>query len=165
AREVEDFQAVGMRLRETLLTLGAKLADQGYQPAEGAVELQKGNFKAWAGLCADSVAAGSGSQHLRALLKTLSEKTWNYAAWLTHARNANRYDAEIAVSAVDQVIEAFIAAVSRHQLGAQERCPVCASYQLTAQPIPGSGSQVKVCGACGREVPADPLPPASHHDP
>ena len=31
AREVEDFQAVGMRLRETLLTLAAKLADLGYQ--------------------------------------------------------------------------------------------------------------------------------------
>jgi hypothetical protein len=34
AREVEDFQAVGMRLRETLLTLAAKLADLGYQTDE-----------------------------------------------------------------------------------------------------------------------------------
>jgi hypothetical protein len=90
AKEVEDFQAVGMRLRETLLTLAAKLAVLGYQPANGAAELQKGNFKAWASLCAESVAEGSSSQHLRALLKALSEKTWNYVAWLTHARSASK---------------------------------------------------------------------------
>ncbi len=49
AREVEDFQAVGMRLRETLLiTLAAKLAGLGYQTDAGAADLQQGNFKAWA---------------------------------------------------------------------------------------------------------------------
>ncbi|HUY44681.1 MAG TPA: SEC-C domain-containing protein [Streptosporangiaceae bacterium] len=165
AREVEDFQAVGMRLREALLTLGAKLADQGYQSAEGAAELQKGNFKAWAALCADSIAAGSGSQHLRALLKALGEKTWNYVAWLTHARNAGRSDAQIALSAVSQAIDAFIAAISRQRLGAQARCPVCASYQLTAVPALDGGHWVKVCAACGWEAPADPLPLASDHDP
>ena len=90
AREVEDFQAVGMRLRESLLTLAAKLADLGYQSEAGAAELQKGNFKAWASVCAESVAAGSSTQYLRALLKSLSEKTWNYVAWLTHARAAGR---------------------------------------------------------------------------
>ena len=90
AREVEDFQAVGMRLRETLLTLAARLAGLGYQTEAGAAELQKGNFKAWASVCAESVAAGSSAQYLRALLKSLSEKTWNYVAWLTHARAAGR---------------------------------------------------------------------------
>ena len=59
AREVEDFQAVGMRLRETLLTLAAKLADLGYQTDAGSSELQKGNFKAWANACAESVAGFS----------------------------------------------------------------------------------------------------------
>jgi hypothetical protein len=103
AREVEDFQAVGMRLRETLLTLAAKLADLGYQADAGASELQKGNFKAWASVCAESVATGSSTQYLRALLKALSEKTWNYVAWLTHARAAGRPDAQIALSAVPLV--------------------------------------------------------------
>jgi hypothetical protein len=90
AREVEDFQAVGMRLRETLLTLAAKLAGLGYQTDAGAADLQQGNFKAWASVCGEAVAAGSSAQHLRALLKALSEKTWNYVAWLTHARSAGR---------------------------------------------------------------------------
>jgi hypothetical protein len=79
-----------MRLRETLLTLAARLADLGYQTDAGAADLQQGNFKAWAGVCTESVAAGGSAQHLRALLKGLSEKTWNYVAWLTHARAAGR---------------------------------------------------------------------------
>lgn len=164
AREVEDFQAVGMRLRETLLTLAAKLVSLGYQTDAGAAELQKGNFKAWASVCAESVAAGSSAQYLRALLKAFSEKTWNYAAWLTHARTAGRADARIALSAVSQTIEAFIVAVNRHKLGTPQRCPVCASYQLRAEHA-GDGGWVKVCETCGWEAPGEPVPPGAHHDP
>jgi hypothetical protein len=163
AREVEDFQAVGMRLRETLLTLAAKLADLGYQTNVGAADLQKGNFKAWASVCAELVAAGSSAQYLRALLKSLSEKTWNYVAWLTHARTAGRPDAQIALSAVSQTIEAFIVAVNRHQLGTPQRCPVCASYQLRAEHT-GDGNWMNICGTCGWEAPAQLAPPAAIHD-
>ena len=162
AREVEDFQAVGMRLRETLLTLAAKLAGLGYQTDAGAADLQQGNFKAWAGVCAEAVAAGSSAQHLRALLKALSEKTWNYVAWLTHARSAGRPDAQIALAAVNETIEAFIVAVGRHQLGAPQRCPLCASYQLRAEHA-GDG-WMRVCETCGWEAPADTAPSADDND-
>lgn len=148
AREVEDFQAVGMRLRETLLTLAAKLAGLGYQTDASATDLQQGNFKAWASVCADAVAPGSSAQHLRALLKALGEKTWNYVAWLTHARSAGQPDALIALAAVSQTIEAFIVAVNRHQLGAPQRCPVCASYQLRSG-YADDGGRVKICETCG----------------
>lgn len=164
AREVEDFQAVGMRLRETLLTLAAKLAALGYQTEAGAAELQKGNFKAWASVCAGSVAAGSSAQNLRALLKSLSEKTWNYVAWLTHARAASRPDAQIALSAASQTIEAFIVAVNRQRLGTPQRCPICASYQLRAEHA-GDGRWLKVCETCGWEAPAEPTPPRVRDDP
>jgi hypothetical protein len=164
AREVEDFQAVGMRLRETLLTLAAKLAGLGYQTDVGAADLQQGNFKAWASVCADAVAAGSSAQYLRVLLKTLSEKTWNYVAWLTHARSAGRPDTQIALSAVSQTIEAFITAVNRHQLGAPQRCPVCASYQLRAEHT-GNGIWMKVCETCAWEGPADLASSPAPHGP
>jgi hypothetical protein len=163
AREVEDFQAIGMRLRETLLTLAAKLAGLGYQTDAGDAGLQQGNFKAWASVCADAVAAGSSAQHLRALLKVLSEKTWNYVAWLTHARSAGRPDALIALATVSQTIETFIVAVNRHQLGAPQRCPSCASYQLRAEHA-DDGSWVKVCETCGWEAPAEPALPDADHD-
>jgi hypothetical protein len=163
AREVEDFQAVGMRLRETLLTLAAKLAGVGYQADACAADLQQGNFKAWASVCAEVVAPGSSAQHLRALLKALSEKTWNYVAWLTHARSAGRPDAQIALTAVGETIETFIVAVNRHQLGLPQRCPVCASYQLRAEQVE-DGDWVKVCETCGWEAPAEPALPAADHD-
>jgi len=163
AREVEDFQAVGMRLRETLLTLAVKLADLGYQTDAGAADLQKGNFKAWASVCAESVAAGSSAQHLRALLKALSEKTWNYVAWLTHARMVGRPDARIAMSAVSQTIETFIVAVNRHEFGTPQRCPVCASYQLRAEHA-GDGTWIKVCQTCGWDDPAELAPSATTRD-
>jgi len=113
---------------------------------------------------AGAVAAGSSAQYLRALLKALSEKTWNYVAWLTHARAAGRPDAQIALSAVSQTIEAFIVAVNRHQLGTPERCPVCASCQLRAEHAE-DGSWMKVCETCGWEAPAEPATSAAHHDP
>lgn len=109
------------------------------------------------------VAAGSSAQHLRALLKALSEKTWNYVAWLTHARSAGRPDAQIALLAVSDTIETFIVAVNGHQLGAPHRCPVCASYQLRAEHI-GDGDWVQVCVTCGWEGPAEPAPPTADHD-
>ncbi|MCV7230393.1 hypothetical protein [Mycolicibacterium komossense] len=163
AKEVEDFQSVGMRLRETLLSLAAKLAGLGYQTDAGAADLQQGNFKAWASVCAEAVAAGSSAQHLRGLLKALSEKTWNYVAWLTHARSAGRPDAQIALSAVSQTIEAFIVAVNRHRLGAPQRCSVCASYQLRAEHV-SDGAWMKVCEACGWETTAETAPSVDDHD-
>jgi hypothetical protein len=163
AREVEDFQAVGMRLRETLLTLAAKLAGLGYQTNASAADLQKGNFKGWASVCAEAVALGNSAQNLRALLKALSEKTWNYVAWLTHTRSAGRPDAQITLTAVGETIETFIVAVNRHQLGMPQRCLVCASYQLRAEQIE-DGDWVKVCESCGWEAPVAPAPPTADHD-
>jgi len=163
AKEVEDFQAVGMRLRETLLSLAAKLAGLGYQTDTGAADLQQGNFKAWASVCAEAVAAGSSAQHLRALLKALSEKTWNYVAWLTHARSAGRPDAQIAFAAVTETVEAFIVAVNRHQLGSPQRCSACASYRIRAER--SGGGWIQVCETCGREAPAvETTASADNHD-
>jgi hypothetical protein len=109
------------------------------------------------------VAVGRSAQYLRALLKALSEKTWNYVAWLTHARSAGRPDAQIALATVSQTVEAFIVAVDRHQLGTPKRCPVCASYRLRAEHDGGS-NWIKVCETCGWEAPAEPDPPSGDHD-
>ncbi len=115
-------------------------------------------------MCAESVAVGSSAQHLRALLKSLSEKTWNYAAWLTHARAAGRSDAQIALSAVSQTIEAFIVAEKRQRLGAPRRCLVCASYQLRTD-YDVDGGWVKVRETCAWQAPTEPATPTVYHDP
>jgi hypothetical protein len=132
AKEVEDFQAVGMRLRELLLTLTFKLSELETQPSNDRTDALKkaGDFKGLANIYADSVAGGKSSQYLRSLLKTTSAKTWEYVSWLTHARNANEQDARIALSATNEVIEIFLGALVRVQRGKLERCPVCTSYRL-----------------------------------
>jgi hypothetical protein len=147
AQEVEDFQAVGMRLRETLLTLGERLA--GLVTTVGAAEEPKrGDFKAWADLAAGSLAAGSETKYLRGLLKSTSEKTWAYVNWLTHARHATELDARLACGMTSQVIDAFITAVTRWRLGTPERCPACGSYQLTLDYT--DDEWTKLCSTCGR---------------
>jgi hypothetical protein len=149
AKEVEDFQAVGMRLRELLLTLTFSLSEL-IQTSEPTDALQKaGNFKTLANIYVDSIAGGKSSGHLRSLLKATSDKTWEYVSWLTHARNANEQDARIAFSATHEVIETFLGALIRVQRGKPERCARCTSYRLQLVRSEDGRSWVKLCEACG----------------
>jgi hypothetical protein len=154
AKEVEDFQAVGMRLRELLLTLTFSLSEL-VQTAEPTAEHQKAaNFKTLADIYARSLAGGKSSERLRSLLKSSSKEAWEYVSWLTHARNAGEQEARIAFSATHQVIEAYLLAVTRTQRGQPQRCPTCTSYRLELVRS-RDGDWVKLCAACGSESPAD----------
>jgi hypothetical protein len=155
AKEVEDFQSVGMRLRELLLTLTAKLSELELRSTNDTADPpKKADFKAWAVVHADSIAAGGASERLRSLLKATSAETWAYVNWLTHARNASEQDARIAFSATHKIIEAFLLALTRVQRGQPERCPVCTSYRLELVRTE-DGQWVKLCAACGSASPAD----------
>lgn len=134
AKEVEDVQAVGMRLRETLLTLTARLRSLDLQMPQ-AVELpqQDGNFKGWAEVYAGILAPGASSARLRKALKTQSDHTWEYLGWLTHARNASTLDGRLAYSLTSGLVEAFLLALERLERTADERCPACSSYQISRQ--------------------------------
>lgn len=155
AKEVEDFQAVGMRLRELLMTLVAKIAELEPPLVNNQVELpKKGDFKAWAKLHAESIASGSAFEHLRSMLKKTSEETWAYVNWLTHARNAQAQDARIAFSATHQVVESYLLALTRVQSGQPERCAICTSYRLERVRTE-EGQWVQLCEACGASSPTD----------
>jgi hypothetical protein len=166
AKEVEDFQAVGMRLRELLLTLTFSMSEL-IQTSEPTNELQKAaNFKALADIYARSIAGGKSSERLRSLLKSSSKEAWEYVSWLTHARNANEQDARIALSATQAVIETFLGALVRVQRGKPERCPVCTSYRLQLVRSEDGDSWVKLCESCGYASAADaPLVDARSPEP
>ena len=159
AKEVEDVQAVGMRLRETLLTLIEKLHDLRLEMPEN-VELpqQDGNFKGWAGIYAGILTPGPSSGRLRKLLKSQSDCAWEYLGWLTHARNASVLDGRIAWSATNELIETFLFAVARIEYGSTDRCPVCSSYQLSRQRTE-DGDWIQQCSTCGWSGPTDPPTP------
>lgn len=159
AKEVEDVQAVGMRLRETLLTLTARLRSLDLQMPQ-AVELpqQDGNFKGWAEIFAGILAPGASSARLRKALKAQSDHTWEYLGWLTHARNASSLDGQLAYSLTSGLVEAFLLALQRLERSEGERCPACSSYQISRQ-YAGNGDWVQLCDTCGWQIPANPPEP------
>jgi hypothetical protein len=145
--EAETFQAVGMRLRECLISFIIETANDDLVPV-GEVPPQGANFKAWTGLLADELASGKSKEHLRSYLKKLSVETWEYVNWLTHAKNAVRPDADIGIKAVEHLLNVFTLARVRLRYPGT-RCAACGSYQLVGG----------VCEHCGWSDP-EYVPPA-----
>jgi len=153
AREAEDFQAVGMRLREAYVSMLKMVADDDLVP-EG-TERPKGADHAWLDLLAEHIAAGSSNSRLRSYLKTVGKETWQHVNWLTHVTNASTFDAEIAVANVSHLISVFTVSILRHQAGAPQRCEECGSYRL-------SGGVCQRCGWVDEAfVPPEPRPEPS----
>lgn len=167
ADEVEELQAVGMRLRECLLSVARSLADEPDLPGDEPPKI--GDFVGWAERAAKVMASGSRNARLRSYLKKTSKETWQYVTWLTHAREATPQEAQIAVEAAATCISALGRAMLLWRHGAPARCPSCGSYRLTRVYRP---EPFVVCQACEweQEAPggdlrgdeaADALDPAS----
>jgi hypothetical protein len=135
--EAEDFQAVGVRLRECLVSFVGETTNAEMVPA-GQESPKQSDFKGWADLLANTLASGDANAYLRSYLKKLSVETWAYVNWLTHAKNAIRMDAEIGLKAVEHLLGVFTAA--RLRLGQNRlRCAACGSYQLVGGTCEGCG--------------------------
>lgn len=146
AKEVEDYQAVGMRLREALVSLGERLAELGVADGKADELPKRADFKAWAALGATALAPGQGGEELRGLLKATSERTWSLVNRLTHARQATELDGRLALSATTHVVDAFITATTRSRIGDQRRCPACGSYQLAVDS--SDAGWIRMCETC-----------------
>lgn len=135
--EAEAFQAVGVRLRACLASFideaaGDELVPDGDTPPKAA------DFKSWTELLATHLAAGDRASRLRSYLKKNAHETWDLVNWLTHAKNAVRLDAEIALKAVEHLLGLFTAARLRFERSPR-RCVTCGSYEV----------QGGRCGECG----------------
>lgn len=150
AEEAEDFQAVGMRLREGLITFVRGYASDEYV-SEGDERPQAANVERWTELIANKVAAGSSLATVRRHLRGFARTTWQLVNWLTHAQNATRAHAMIALTACDHVAAAYVAAVADYEKGPPLRCPSCGSYQLKTF-YRTVDEDVTICGACDSEV-------------
>lgn len=150
AEEAEDFQSVGMRCRESLIAMVKALATPEMVPP-GAVTPKRSDVPAWTDLIANRVAHGSSVEYVRHYLKTISKSGWQLATWVTHASNATRADAILALEATQHALAMFGTAVLRHAHGIPDRCPSCGSYQIGVRGQPdGDGSEaVPTCRSCG----------------
>jgi hypothetical protein len=148
--EAENFQAVGVRLRECLVSFVDETTSDEMLP-ESQEPPKQADFKGWTELLANMLAGGEANAHLRSYLKKISVETWAYVNWLTHAKNAIRMDAEIGLKTVEHLLGVFTAA--RLRLGQNRlRCAACGSYQLV-------GKTCESCGWVDEEYEA-PQPPA-----
>lgn len=126
--EAENFQAVGVRLRECLVSFVMEVRNDEIVPP-GDTPPKASDFKAWTELLANFLAPGEGSTKLRAYLKKQAIETWDYVNWLTHAKNAMRLDAEIGLQIVQHLLSLFTAARMRHSASTL-RCGACGSYRV-----------------------------------
>lgn len=129
AEEAEDFQAVGMKCRETLIQYVRALAKPEMVPA-GEEGPKRADVVGWSNLIANAIAPGDRNSYVRGHLKAISKSAWDLANWLTHQGGATQHDAEIVLDATHSVIDTFGTAVMRHDSGAPDQCPQCGSYAL-----------------------------------
>lgn len=151
AIEVEEFQAVGMLLRECLLSLSDALR-RILPEAIPQSEPKTGDFKSWANVFFDYLCPGGEQKELRSYLKNTADKTWSLVSWLTHERNANRVFASIATQAVDTLLGHLMQLVYKEKAGHIEACPNCASRDIRSHydiSIPPDGAAYTTCGTCG----------------
>ena len=81
AEEVADYQAIGVRCREALLSF-VKIA-QTVMPWTGSNEpSKKADLKAWADHICTVALAGETHKGRRQLFKTLLESSWQFTNWL-----------------------------------------------------------------------------------
>jgi hypothetical protein len=154
--ESEDFQAVGMRLRECLVSFAGEVQTDKLVPS-GQTAPQAANVVAWCELLANTLAAGPSASHLRSYLKKMSRETWEYVNWLTHARNAGTLDAEIALSAVSHMLSTFTAARMRWGRSVTRRCVECDSTVV-------AGGWCRECGWTDPEYQPPPLSQISEEE-
>lgn len=150
AVEAEEYQAVGMLLRESLISL--IVAMQRRVSIPGNVEAPRAaDFQAWTDVLVGQLCGGSANKELRQHLKSVAKGTWQLVNWLTHARNATRMSSSIAVHSCQTVIGHFIQILERGMPNGMEGCPVCGSRntQRYFDPaLPPDGQYYNGCSIC-----------------
>jgi hypothetical protein len=148
--EAEDFQAVGVQLRECLLSLlpamrrRVTVADDLDQPKEG-------DLVNWYDLLMDILCPGDSNKQLRQYLKHTAKDTWQLVGWLLHNRDANKTAASIAIHACGTVVGHSIQLLERHTRDFTETCPICKSRDIRSHfnPFLGEyGDYYYTCGSC-----------------
>jgi hypothetical protein len=157
ADEAEEFQAVGMRCRECLLSFIHTISDKSMVP-DGKDIPQASNFIQWSELISNTIAKGSSAKEVRRYLKDIAKSTWQLVNWLTHASNAIRFDGHLAVTATQNTLTAFEEAIIRYETGTPDRCPDCSSYRLSSIYSPEvdfDPPYITICESCGWSSPKD----------
>jgi len=150
AVESEDYQAVGMQLRECLISLIAAIRRR-IELKPDAERPQDANFVEWSALIMDELCGGGSNKELRQYLKTTAKDTWQLVNWLTHDRNADQTASAIAIEACDTVVGHFVQILERARTDRTDECPLCKSRNIRTHFDPSiqpDGDYYVTCGVC-----------------
>jgi hypothetical protein len=150
AREAEEYQAVGMQLRECLVSLVMAMQRRVELP-EGVTRPNAADFRGWSNVLMDRLCPGESNKELRSYLKNIAEKTWQLVNWITHDRNANQAATSIALHSCDIVFGHFIQMLTRDRTDHRETCPRCSSRRIRQhfdRAIGADGDYYATCGEC-----------------
>lgn len=153
AEETEDYQALGVRCREALLSL-AHAAQPWISLPEDQERPKKSDFRAWLEMCANSTLPGPSHQERRGLLKAAGENAWKFTNWLTHAKQSHHLDAEAAIAITTLATTMLSNALIRTIRGVPDRCPACGSQRISPErgvhtSEPETTYERPVCDKCG----------------
>jgi hypothetical protein len=129
AREAEDFQAVGVRLRECMVSFAEEISSDDLV-GDGDDAPKGADVVGWTNLLIAKLLADA--KPWRSYLRKLARETWDFVNWLTHAKNARYHDAELGVAAVEHFLATMSATLLRAGREDLGRCPRCDSYALGA---------------------------------
>ena len=150
AVEIEDFQAVGLLLRESLISLAQALRRR--VPIQDHVEKPKdADFVGWTELLMNELCPGGSNKDLRQHLKNTAKESWQLANWLTHTRSATKTASSIAKHSCQMTIGHFIQILEGGRSDKIGKCPVCKSSNIRTHfdiAISLDGAYYSSCGAC-----------------
>jgi len=150
AVEAEDYQAVGMQLREALVSLVVAIRRRVTVP-NGTELPQAANFIGWSDLLMNILCPGGSVRELRQHLKAIAKEAWQLTNWLTHHRNATEMAASIALHSCQMVVGHYVQVLQRSITDQLSECPVCSSRNIRAHfdvEIPPDGQYFSSCGSC-----------------
>lgn len=150
ATEAEDYQAVGMQLREALISLVAAVRRRTAIPPE-TERLADSDVVGWMDLLLGTLCPGRSNKTLRSHLRSASQSTWQLVNWLTHDRDVSKSSSTIGLHACQTVLGNSIVILERSRLDDTEQCPRCNSRNLRVHfdlAIGDDGDYYRSCGSC-----------------
>lgn len=158
AHNLADYQAVGVRCRETLLALVSVTQDAAVWTD---TPPQRANFRAWSDIIFNDLLPSDTNKERRGAIKQTLESAWTFTNWLTHAKSATWLDADMAHALTQQAVNMAMTQILRALRGFPEECPQCGSPYLEPEhgensAAPGVVWERPTCTECdwaGRPVP------------
>ena len=150
AIEAEDYQAIGMQLRECLISLTSVLQRRVDIP-EKREKPQQANFVGWVGVLVDQLCRGKKDKEIRQYVKATSTKLWQLVNWLTHERNANKTASLIGINDCEMIVGHYIKLLHMGRDDRWDNCPQCSSRNIRTHFdnfLKPDGGYYETCGVC-----------------